>query len=559
MTPEAVFSMRSLVAAAIALVCVSRNGSRAVLFLAAAAGVFALRDAFFGAFHLAPLLLAGDLVGAAAYLAWAFLTRWDRARLLPRRLATLLLCAGWGAAVYLLGYGSWIVLFLVQPLVYVYGLAAALVIDRDRDRARLAREASLVALVDLLERTIDSFAPLAEREDRPSGEIAGKTAAFVRELLGADGAGVLVVESDIDDTLRVLGSSGEFSLDSIGARVDGGEDRLVRVGPGSPIRDLMWGGRVQKQTVPLASGEGATVVTAPIRSGRKLYGAVAAIGVGLSGERLDERFRRFGELADHFSAIVNGIRGYSETVERVGLDHGLKAAAEAQRLILPRSLPTAPHIVVAGSCVSAPGASRDYLDGMGSKDGTVVFAVADVAGKRPASAMTLPTIRAVLCLACGLGVGAETIVEWLNFVLARRPELELLASVAVGRFDPGSMTVEVAGGGTVSILRFDQRRISVEQVEIVDPPLGIDRRSRFAARRLPVGVGDIVVLCTDGLVEAVNRKKRQYGTGSLKDLVLASSQLSAPDLVSRIRSDVEAFAGGSEQSDDMSVVVAKIV
>ncbi len=70
--------------------------------------------------------------------------------------------------------------------------------------------------------------------------------------------------------------------------------------------------------------------------------------------------------------------------------------------------------------------------------------------------------------------------------------------------------------------------------------------------------GDKLILYTDGVNEAVNEKREQFGIQRFVDIILESGGLSAKELQTKIMDAVEAFAAGQEQHDDITVMIVQV-
>jgi sigma-B regulation protein RsbU (phosphoserine phosphatase) len=89
-------------------------------------------------------------------------------------------------------------------------------------------------------------------------------------------------------------------------------------------------------------------------------------------------------------------------------------------------------------------------------------------------------------------------------------------------------------------------------------PLGMAPDVRYPDHQLKLQTGDIVVLYTDGIIEAENEAEEMYGTERLLHLVTGiDSAASAEDVMEAILQDVARFTGDAERYDDMTVVVVK--
>jgi sigma-B regulation protein RsbU (phosphoserine phosphatase) len=79
----------------------------------------------------------------------------------------------------------------------------------------------------------------------------------------------------------------------------------------------------------------------------------------------------------------------------------------------------------------------------------------------------------------------------------------------------------------------------------------------YEERRISLSAGDILVLYTDGVTEAINRDMEQYGTKRLGSVVRKAHTLSAQGIMESILEDISRFSGDQEQFDDITMIVVK--
>jgi len=79
----------------------------------------------------------------------------------------------------------------------------------------------------------------------------------------------------------------------------------------------------------------------------------------------------------------------------------------------------------------------------------------------------------------------------------------------------------------------------------------------YEQRQIALEGGDVLLLYTDGIVEAMNAKEDLFGLGRLKSSLAAAGELPAQGILDSILRDLEQFTQGQEQSDDITAVVIK--
>jgi sigma-B regulation protein RsbU (phosphoserine phosphatase) len=90
------------------------------------------------------------------------------------------------------------------------------------------------------------------------------------------------------------------------------------------------------------------------------------------------------------------------------------------------------------------------------------------------------------------------------------------------------------------------------------PPLGLFSDSQYRSGRVCLQEGDVLVLYTDGVLDAANTEHDQFGEERLRKTVRASLSLSASEICRRVVDQMDAFSAGSPQWDDVTLAVVKV-
>ena len=93
-------------------------------------------------------------------------------------------------------------------------------------------------------------------------------------------------------------------------------------------------------------------------------------------------------------------------------------------------------------------------------------------------------------------------------------------------------------------------------------PLGVipsKDSKKFGMNHVRVTTGDVLVFYTDGVVEAFNRDEEEFGAERLQKVISENYFLPPDQMTKRIYREVENFAGGQEQFDDVTILIVKIL
>jgi sigma-B regulation protein RsbU (phosphoserine phosphatase) len=88
-------------------------------------------------------------------------------------------------------------------------------------------------------------------------------------------------------------------------------------------------------------------------------------------------------------------------------------------------------------------------------------------------------------------------------------------------------------------------------------PIGVMDDSEYRQAEVPFGIGDIIVLNSDGVTEMRNNKKEEYGRSRVQRFIIENHHLSAKEIVDEMVIDVDKFQGDAPQHDDMTLLIMK--
>ncbi|MGD0922203.1 MAG: PP2C family protein-serine/threonine phosphatase, partial [Terriglobia bacterium] len=97
----------------------------------------------------------------------------------------------------------------------------------------------------------------------------------------------------------------------------------------------------------------------------------------------------------------------------------------------------------------------------------------------------------------------------------------------------------------------------LERLEAGSLPLGIDAQVRYECGTATLGAGDLLVIFTDGLIEAVNAKDEDYGEARLLEALRPASEASAEQTLKSLLAAVDAFVGATRQHDDITCLILR--
>ncbi len=306
------------------------------------------------------------------------------------------------------------------------------------------------------------------------------------------------------------------------------------------------------------------------------YGDVSANGAVLPSFPLDDRGgQRMAELvvttpggreltlyeADFIEGLalqaavaLENARNHKRNVEFARLQQDLEAARKIQRSLLPQSLPKIPGYSLSFRSVACYEVGGDYLDIVEQPDGSLLMAVADVAGKGLPSAIISMSFRAAFR---GMAATRPSLAElatrmnqhhWTEGEEARRRYVTAIFL----RLDPRSGEIEVVNAGHNPGFLLEPGA-APRQFEAAGTPLGLLPGMEYAAERASFAPGARLLLYTDGLTE-VFRGDEEFGAERLLNEFCTWQSGKADGMLDALWAAVTDFSADGPQGDDMTAL-----
>lgn len=251
-----------------------------------------------------------------------------------------------------------------------------------------------------------------------------------------------------------------------------------------------------------------------------------------------------GVLGDWFS--VQGI-------EQLG--HELDTAREIQSRLLPPALPNLAGVEIGAALWPTKHVGGDFYDFLPMPAG-VGFAVGDVAGKGIPAALVMVMIRSLLRATAWELSEPGKIVERVNQFLYRDLPPSMFVSMVFGVLSlGGGRRLRLINAGHVNPL-FMRRAKRPQSLEMGGPVLGAFPEASYSHEEVLLQTGDVVVFCTDGVVEARDSSGQALGVDGLSALVESRRGDPAQGIATAVLDEVRGRSGGVSR-DDLALVVLK--
>jgi len=247
-----------------------------------------------------------------------------------------------------------------------------------------------------------------------------------------------------------------------------------------------------------------------------------------------------------------------QEVDRERMQQELARAREIQLSLLPEAPPAIPGFDIAGTSYPAREVSGDFFDYLSLPNGRLGIATADVTGKGLPAAMIASMAHGMLDIESQSGGTAKDILTRLNQRLCARLQKGLFVAFALAILDPTTKGLSYSAAAQPHLLLL--RNAQIEELGEGGFPLGISDKTEYPLLSCQLKVGDVLLFVSDGVVEATNSTDEMYSFPRLNAaLCSVDPSLNAEALLEDLLEDINAFTQESEPSDDMTIVVVKVL
>jgi sigma-B regulation protein RsbU (phosphoserine phosphatase) len=287
----------------------------------------------------------------------------------------------------------------------------------------------------------------------------------------------------------------------------------------------------------------------------RIAGCVALEGSADPSPFGEEHLRLVTAVANLAASRLESLRLREENADKRRLEEDLRGAARIQASLLPGEAPALPGWELAGSSRLCSAVGADYYD-FSPDNGGLLLALGDVAGKGLAAALLMASLRTVVRARWREEEPLSRIVARVNDSLRQTVPANRFATLFLARVDTATGQVLWVNAGHAGPLVVRSHG-GHEILEATGTILGAFADVSWGEGRTSLGPGDVLVLLSDGVMEAARAAASELGPGRLAATVRATGGGSASALLAALQAAAEASLGGARRADDHTFVVLR--
>jgi sigma-B regulation protein RsbU (phosphoserine phosphatase) len=251
----------------------------------------------------------------------------------------------------------------------------------------------------------------------------------------------------------------------------------------------------------------------------------------------------------------------AQTAEREVIANELAIARDVQQRLFPQVLPKIPGIEYCGVCRPAQEIGGDYYDFLELPGSALGIAIGDVAGKGVPAALLMAGLQATLRGQTASGdYNISQLIGNMNRAVYATSPANRYATFFYGHYQSDSrrLTYVNAGHNAPILLRGGLPKSEVMRLQAGGPPVGLLPHCEYQSGHIHLEEGDLLILYTDGISEAMNLAEEEWGEDSLIQVSQQLNGASPPILLEKIFEAADQFAATAPQHDDMTLIVLRL-
>lgn len=301
------------------------------------------------------------------------------------------------------------------------------------------------------------------------------------------------------------------------------------------------------------------------------------IGMLVLGQRLSEEpysgedKRLLASVAAQAGIALENIRLAENIAERMEADRRvvqeMEFARRVQARLFPQKLPAMKTLDYTGCCIQARTVGGDYYDFLELRPGRLAMVLADIAGKGVSGALLMANLQANLRSQYAIAVDdLPRLLTSVNRLFYESTDDASYATLFFADYDDSTRKLRYANCGHLppALLRASSqdepsKSPKVEWLHSTCTVMGLFEAWQCEIAEVQLAPGDLLVLYTDGVTEAANAQGEEFGDSHLLDTLKSHAHLPVGPLLQGVVAAVQQFSGGSEQQDDITLVIARAV
>ena len=299
-----------------------------------------------------------------------------------------------------------------------------------------------------------------------------------------------------------------------------------------------------------------SILCVPLMVKSELIGVVTSYNKKTRDGFTEEDQRLLAIIAGQSAQIIENARLYEEEKALAGMKEQIKLAAQIQQDLLPKAPPALPSYELAASSDAAQMVGGDYYDFIPVPRERWAVCLGDVSGKGLPASLLMANLQATLRGQTALDSPVGETISRSNRLIYQSTDPEKFATLFIAILDEARHTLSFCNAGHENpiLLRAGG---SLDRLATGGMALGVLEDFPYQEGEASMGAGDILVIYSDGIPDAVNEFEHPFGEDRLIACIRESSAESAGEILRRVVAAVREHEQGADRIDDLTIIVVK--
>ena len=282
--------------------------------------------------------------------------------------------------------------------------------------------------------------------------------------------------------------------------------------------------------------------------------------INVFNKRADEGFtdadkRLLTIIATQSAQVIENTRLSQEEIALKLMKEEMRLAYNIQMNLLPKN-PTVEGYDIAGKSIPAKTVGGDYFDFMETGPNCLCICLGDVSGKGMPAALLMSNLQATLRGQAMQDCIPDNCINNSNLLLYRSTTTDKFATLFYGMLNTEEHQLCYCNAGHNWPFLFKANG-EILRLEVGGPVLGIIEDFAYSGDSVKLDPGDLLVIFSDGITEAIDEKETMFDEENLKEVIRNNMANNSVEIIDNIIKSVEDHAGSTSQMDDMTLVVLR--
>lgn len=304
-----------------------------------------------------------------------------------------------------------------------------------------------------------------------------------------------------------------------------------------------------------------TCIVYPLSSGNNRYGIINISDKDSGKDFNEEDLQLLSIIASQVIKAIENFQLLSQMIEKKSFEKELEITSSIQKSILPTKAVTSPHFNLGFISKPAKIMGGDFYGFDTFSNGDFSFLIADVSGKSLPAALFMAITHSIIKTLIQDYQSPGELMKRTNDLVYKNSHSGMFVTLFYLYLDTSERLIRFASAGHNEQFIYRARTDEFIFLEAKGRPLGIintQTHGPFIENSIAYEKNDLVVLYTDGIVEAINEDKEEFGIDRFKALIKRLGNNEPQEIADEVFREIEKFAGNEPQFDDFTLLIFKM-